>query len=70
MSDGDLRSWAETTVYPAGEGGEASPRDGDECPVCSEPLQEGERVHRVAAGDEQWVHDRHVWREGSGNGGG
>jgi hypothetical protein len=62
---GGLHSWAETTVYPKGEGGKDSPHDGDNCPACDGPLRAGEQVHRVtAAGFEgEWVHDEHVWRE-------
>lgn len=61
-----LYSWAETTVYPKGDGGKDSPVDGDQCPACKEPLREGERVHRVTErfADDGWVHDRHVWKEG------
>jgi hypothetical protein len=68
--EGKLHSWAETTVYPAGAGGKDSPEDGDQCPICEEPLGAGERVHRVTedvAGDE-WVHDSHVWRESDDRG--
>lgn len=60
-----LHGWAETTVYAAGEGGKASPEDGDTCPECGEPLREGERVHRVTErADNAWVHDKHVAKEG------
>lgn len=62
----DLHGWAETTVYPAGEGGKDSPEDGDQCPVCEEPLKAGERVHKVTepVGHDEWVHEKHVTREG------
>lgn len=67
MSGGDLHSWAETTVYPRGEGGADAPSHGDECPVCEEPLNEGEQAHRVTErDDDRWVHDQHVWRESDG----
>jgi hypothetical protein len=61
-----LHSWAETTVYAAGAGGKDSPEDGDTCPVCKEPLREGEQAHRVTAPAlaDEWIHDTHVWREG------
>jgi hypothetical protein len=66
MSEARLHSWAETTVYPVGGGGKDSPEDGDTCPICKEPLREGEQAHKVTepfAADE-WVCDRHIWREG------
>jgi hypothetical protein len=62
----ELHSWAETTVYATGEGGKDSPEDGDTCPACKEPLREGERAHKVteAALEGEWVHDRHIAKEG------
>ena len=70
MSEAALHSWAETTVYAVGAGGKDSPEDGDQCPVCGEPLREGERVHRVTvqAVADEWVHDKHVWRESAAGG--
>jgi len=67
MSDLILHSWAETTVYPAGTSNSSkAPCDGDQCPVCEEPLSEGERVHLVteSIAADKWVHDSHIWKEG------
>lgn len=61
----ELHGWAETTVYPMGEGGKDSPEHGDTCPVCKSPLVEGERVFRVTepALEQEWVHEKHIARE-------
>lgn len=64
VEESKLHGWAETTVYPSGEGGKDSPEDGGQCPICGELLRAGERVHKVTEeiGCDEWVHDKHVVR--------
>lgn len=64
-----LHGWAQTTVYPAGTTNPSKAvYDGDECPVCLEPMREGESVHMVTEKEfvDEWVHDRHLQKEGDG----